>query len=95
MEAAKGILYLVLALAIVLWGTRTKTLSWPLFGWVMLLVLSVGGAGIWCGVVLLDRVGTSNAAFATLAVVGPILLAVAVITFVTIRIARYYERPSA
>lgn len=95
MEAAKGVLYLAMALSIVLWGTRNKTLSWPVLGWVMLLAVAVGGAGVWCSVVLLDRIGTANPALTIAASFGPILLAVVLITLAAIGIARRYEPPAA
>jgi magnesium-transporting ATPase (P-type) len=95
MDLAKGLFYLALAVFIVIWAIQNKTWSWKLFGWVMLMTIVLGGAAIWAGVAFGQMFAPSNPGLATTAMLGFVIVAVLIVTLVTIKLSRRYRPPGA
>lgn len=90
---AKGLYYLAIAVLIVVWAMQNKKWSWPLFGWVMLMTVVIGGAAIWAGTVLVNLVGPANQGLGVVVDLSIVFAAVAIITVITIKIAPRYRPP--
>lgn len=90
---AEGLFYLGLAVWIVVYAIRRKQWSWPAFGWVMLVVVVVGGAGISVGLALTEVVGRTNEALGIAVYLGVLVVTVLLITIAAIKIERYYAKP--
>jgi len=95
MEAERGFAYLAVAVALVFFAVRNRTWSWPLFGWIALLIVVIGGGAVWAGYVLANVVDPADRGLGVVVNLAVILAAVAVITLIAIRLSRRYPPPSA